>query len=61
VVCTGDENVTSLFAKYDIFEAAQLGLQRFMANVVTPKPPVDVHRCHRVFVSWVYPSAHVMM
>jgi hypothetical protein len=50
-----------LWGKYDIFDAAQYGLQRFMAKVVVPTALADVHFVQCVSVSWVYASAHVMM
>lgn len=50
-----------LRGKYDILDAAQYGLQRFMAKVVVPTALADVHRVQCVSVSCVYASAHVTM
>jgi hypothetical protein len=60
LVESGDERVTVLLGKYEIFDAAQYGSQRLKANVVVPVAFFTFHVFHFVAVSAAFPSAQEM-
>jgi hypothetical protein len=59
-VVTGSVRRTVLLGKYDIFEAAQYGTQRFSAKRVIPTALVVFHVDQWVAVSPAFASAQVM-